>query len=68
MSTRNFYNAMTPGSSLSEEMMFGKTAYKQRVRAVLRSKKAQEVARAKFRNFKKVCQEVVRKKGAASRS
>merc|ERR1712183_572866 len=29
MSTRNFYNAMTPGSSLSEEMMFGKTAYKQ---------------------------------------
>merc|ERR1712037_638128 len=29
MSTRNFYNAMTPGSSLSEEMMFGKSAYKQ---------------------------------------
>merc|ERR1712183_330808 len=28
-STRNFYNAMTPGSSLSEEMMFGKSAYKQ---------------------------------------
>ena len=27
MSTRNFYNAMTPGSSLSEEMMFGKSAY-----------------------------------------
>ena len=29
MSTRNFYNAMTPGSSLSDEMMFGKSAYKQ---------------------------------------
>ena len=29
MSTRNFYNAMTPGSSLSEDMMVGKSAYKQ---------------------------------------
>ena len=46
----------------------GKTAYKQRVRSVLRSKKAQSVAKAKFRNFKKVCQTVWRKKGAASGS
>ena len=46
----------------------GKTAYKARVKAVLRSKKAQAVAKAKFNRFKKVCQEVVRKKGAASRS
>jgi hypothetical protein len=44
----------------------GKTAYKQRVRSVLRSKKAQSVAKAKFRNFKKVCQTVWKKKGAAS--
>lgn len=29
MSTRNFYNAMTPGSSLSGDMMVGKSAYKQ---------------------------------------
>ena len=29
MSTRNFYNAMTPGSHLGEEVMFGKSAYKQ---------------------------------------
>ena len=29
MSTRNFYNAMTPGSSLTSEMMIGKSAYKQ---------------------------------------
>merc|ERR1712062_356314 len=29
MSTRNFYNAMTPGSRISDEMMFGKSAYKQ---------------------------------------
>ena len=37
MSTRNFYNAMTPGSSLSEEMMFGKTAYKQITNSELNS-------------------------------
>ena len=29
MSTRNFYNAMTPGSSLSDDMMIGKSAYTQ---------------------------------------
>ena len=29
MSTRNFYNAMTPGSSLSGDMNVGKSAYKQ---------------------------------------
>ena len=29
MSTRNFYNAMTPGSSLTSDMMIGKSAYKQ---------------------------------------
>ena len=46
----------------------GKTAYKARVKALLRTKKAQDVAKAKFNRFKKVCQEVVEKKGAASRS
>ena len=46
----------------------GKTAYKKRVKVVLRSEKAQAVARAKFKAFKKVCMEVARKHGAASRS
>ena len=44
-----------------------KTQYKQRVKEVLRAIKAQNVAKAKFRNFKKVCKEVVLKKGAMSR-
>ena len=44
-----------------------KVQYKQRVKEVLRTAKAQKVARAKFRNLKKVCQEVVNKKGAMSR-
>jgi hypothetical protein len=40
---------------------------KRRIKDILHSAKAQRVAKAKFHNFKKVCQEVVRKKGAASR-
>ena len=39
-----------------------------RVKAVLRTKKAQNVAKAKFLALKKVCREVCKKKGAASRS
>lgn len=46
----------------------GKTAYRTRVRNFLRSRKAQDVAKAKFKAFKKVCQEVKDKRGAASRS
>ena len=46
----------------------GKAAYKKRVQAVLRSKKAQAEAKAKFKAFTKVCLEVAHKRGAASRS
>ena len=46
----------------------GKSAYRLRVKSVLKSAKAQAVAKAKFNNFKKVCQEVWAKKGAASRT
>ena len=48
--------------------MLGKTAYKQRIKAVLRSRKAQTAAKAKFANFRKVCKEVALKRGAASRT
>ena len=45
----------------------GEAAYKKRAQCVLRSKKAQAVAKAKFKAFKQVCVEVARKHGAASR-
>jgi len=45
----------------------GKTAYKRRLKNILQSRRAQEAAKAKFRGFKGVCREVVKKKGAASR-
>ena len=43
-----------------------KSQYKQRVKQVLSTAKAQKVAKAKFRNLKKVYREVVQKKGAMS--
>ena len=46
----------------------GKTAYRQRIKAILKGKRAQNVAKAKFSNFKSVCKEVVKKHGAASRT
>ena len=44
-----------------------KSQYMLRVRAVLRTVRAQNAAKAKFRNFKKVCREVISKNGAMSR-
>ena len=46
----------------------GKTAYKARIRAVCKSAKSHQVAAACFKGLRKVCREVVRKKGAAARS
>ena len=45
----------------------GRTAYRARLRAVLRSKKTQGVAGRIAAGLLKVCKEVVKKKGAASR-
>ena len=44
----------------------GKTAYIERVRRFLRTKKAQEVAKIQANSLRKVCQAVVQKKGAAT--
>ena len=44
----------------------GKTAYKERLKSVLQSKKAKSVARSCVRKFRDVCKAVVAKKGAAA--
>ena len=44
----------------------GKTAYKARVRAVCRSKKAQQVAASQAKLMKRVCNLVIKKRGAAT--
>ena len=46
----------------------GKSAYRVRVKAFLKTKKAQTVAKSIFATLKKKCQEVIDKKGAAIRS
>ena len=46
----------------------GRVAFKARVRAICRSQRAQRVARACALGLRKVCQEVVMKKGAMARS
>jgi hypothetical protein len=45
----------------------GKSAYLQRVRRILWSRKAQTVAGKMAGNLRKVCKQVVKKRGAASR-
>ena len=45
-----------------------KAAYIAMVTAVAKTKRAQDVAKAKFKAFRNVCREVERKRGAASRS
>ncbi len=45
----------------------GKTAFKARVKAFLRTQKAQNAAKAQWKSLKSVCKEVARKKGAAAR-
>ena len=47
--------------------VLGKTAYKARVRALLKTRKANLKAAAFARGFRRVCQEVLRKKGARAR-
>ena len=58
--------AMDLADCVANRPVLGKTAYKQRIRAVLKTKKAQQVATNCAVSLKKVCKEVVKLKGAAS--
>ena len=46
--------------------LLGKMAYKARVRRVIKSKKAQDVAKSHANSLRNVCKVVLKKKGAAS--
>jgi hypothetical protein len=52
--------------AVKKRPVLGKTAYRARVRSVVKSKKAQSVGAAQAKLMKRVCREVVRKKGAAT--
>ena len=49
-------------------LVLGRLAFKARVRSVCASQQAQRVAKACALGFRKVCQEVIAKKGAMARS
>ena len=51
---------------LQNRPVLGKMAYRARVRSILQTKKAQEIAATYAKRLRKVCQVVVKKKGAAS--
>ena len=52
--------------AVKKRPLLDKTAYRAQVRCVVRSKKAQAVGAAQAKLMKRVCREVVRKKGAAT--
>ena len=52
---------------VAQRRVLGKTAYRERVRRVVKSNKAQSVAAAQARQMRAVCREVVLKKGNATK-
>ena len=53
-------------AAMAKRPVLGKTAYKARVRSLARSRKLQSVASSQTLLMKKVCREVVRRKGEAT--
>ena len=58
---------MDLADAMKKRPVLGKTAYKVRVRNILKTKKAQTMAATYAKSFRKACKEVVKKKGAATR-
>ena len=57
---------MDLADAVARRPVLGKMAYKARIRGVIKSRKAQQVAAAHAASLRKVCKEVIAKKGAAS--
>ena len=63
---RKKLRAMDLKDAVAKQPVLGKTAYKARVRAVCRSKKAQAVAANQSKISKRVCKAIVAKRGGAT--
>ena len=64
---RKRLRAMDLADAVAKRRVLSKAQYTARVKRVLKSKKLQSVAAACARGLRKVCAEVVRKQGAATR-
>ena len=58
---------MDLADAVAQRPVLGQRAYKARVRALARSRKCQAVGKNQALLLKRVCREVVRKKGEATR-
>ena len=58
--------ALDLADAVAMRPVLGKTAYKERVRSVLSTKKGQDVAASSAKGLRAVCRTVLRKKGAAT--
>ena len=63
---RRRLRAMDLADAAAKKPMMGKSSYIARVRAVIRSAAAQEVAKNIAKGYMKTCEEVIAKNGAAS--
>ena len=61
------HRAMDLKDAVAKRPVLGKMAYRQRVRRVMQSAKARNVAINTWGSFRKTCREVVKKKGKATR-
>ena len=64
---RRHLRAMDLKDAVAKRPVLGKMAYRQRVRRVMQSAKARNVAINTWGSFRKTCREVVKKKGKATR-
>ena len=63
---RKRLRAMDLADAVAQRPLLGKTAYQLRVRRVVKSKSFQRLAASIASGLKKTCQEVIRKRGAAT--
>ena len=64
---RKHLRAMDLKDALANQPVLGKTAYRERVRRVMKSAKASRIAARTLQSLRKSCREVIKKKGAATR-
>ena len=57
---------MDLADAVAKRAVLGKMAYKARIVGIIKTKKALQVAAAHAASLRKVCKEVIAKKGAAS--
>ena len=64
---RRHLRAMDLKDAVAKRPVLGQTAYRERVKRVMGSVKARNVAMKTLESFRKTCRQVIKKKGGATR-